>query len=95
MIAASRGNAAVPRVLLDSGADINASAPADWSPLARAAAAKSRGAVVLLLTRGANARARFFERTVADVVREHWPDDEEINNLLDSQERNGSSLWTR
>lgn len=82
MIAASRGNTAIMKFLLDSGAGMNVSWPGDWSPLARATASKSAPAVILLLERGADPRAPFFSGTVADFIRETWPHHATILSLL-------------
>jgi len=86
MIAASRGNTAIVKLLLDAGANINVACPGDWSPLARAVASKSAPAVILLLERGADVRAPFAGRTIADVVREQWPRHEQILALLPRDE---------
>ena len=59
MVAASTGNTAVIRLLLEAGADMETASPGDWSPLARAAASASSAAVILLLQHGASPRAPF------------------------------------
>ena len=82
MIAASRGNTAIIRMLLEAGANPNVSWPGHWSALARAATSKSAPAIVLLLQNGADAEAAFAGRTVADFVRENWSHHEEIMRML-------------
>jgi ankyrin repeat protein len=86
MIAASRGNTAIVKLLLDAGANMNVAWPGAWSPLARAAASKSAPAVILLLESGADVHAPFARGTVADFVRERWGHHDKILNLLPRDE---------
>lgn len=82
MLAASRGNTAIMKLLLGAGASMNVSWPGDWSPLARAASSKSAAAVILLLESGADTRAPFSGGTVADFVRQTWAHNEQVLSLL-------------
>jgi len=82
MIAASRGNTLLISLLLDAGAIIEVQWPGDWSPLARAAAAGSAKAVVLLLQRGASTAAIFGGRPIAEFIRREFKEHPEILTLL-------------
>lgn len=82
MVAASTGNTAVIRLLLEAGADMETASPGDWSPLARAAASASPAAVILLLQHGASPRAPFHGRTVADFIRENWSQNSDVMSML-------------
>jgi len=87
-LAASRGNTAVLRLVLEAGADPSAQATGGWGwpPLARAVVAQSQGAVALLLKAGADPTIRVLPgaQTLTEFARRYWPERTDIIALLEN-----------
>jgi ankyrin repeat protein len=69
--AAGLGNAALVRLLLDRGADVNAGDQNGWTPLHGAVYSRSRETVELLLARGASVKAKYRNDTADGITPLH------------------------